>query len=209
MGIEDEFKISPKEWFLELAGQAYNYQSGGVVVQQSLVEAIVKGYVPNMRQQEAYNAGLGSNFLVNPPVISVMTNGASFGMFDPNLFGQEASDRIRQKHALLKDLLGNLRSYKGESQEKAKYIEFHAGKLELMVDMLESALERAKESGYTPPPELDVTYYAKWGTSELQVPAPGERAKWQAFWRKEFGEELPTIYQLISKAKQTLIAATS
>lgn len=204
----DQEVITPQEWFLELARIAYDISSGGVGVQQSLVEALIRNQELSRMQQIAYSAGLSSNFIIYPPMRSVLTSGAEFGFYDPNLFGVEASDRIRQKYAALEEVLEKLRSYDGGALETRKRIEFHAGKLELMVDMLESAMEKARESGYVPPPEFDVTY-VKWGTGELQTPVPEEREKWQASWLRIFGYELPTIYQLISKAKETVVAAQS
>ncbi len=71
---------------------------------------------------------------------------------------------------------------------------------------LESAVATAKEAGVSIPDNLDVTFIS-WGTGKLETPSEGYREEWRTGWRKAFGEELPTVYELIKQAKESVAAA--
>lgn len=87
------------------------------------------------------------------------------------------------------------------------YTQLHIGKLELMADIINSAVHLAAKSGYVVPRDFNM-WNIEWTTSKLKEPTQEEINEWNGFWHKNFGEaESPNIYELMEQVQATISAA--
>ena len=87
-------------------------------------------------------------------------------------------------------------------------IAFHAGKLELMAEILDAALKATKDSGYIPPQDFDITH-TEWRKKRLKTPDKDEKEEWKKVWGNYFGEDFPSVYKLIELARATVASVVA
>ncbi len=115
---------------------------------------------------------------------------------------------LMQLHSALFSEEGNrqLENLQHSKTLREYYIQFHAGKLDLMVDIVQSAMEAAQNAGYFITEDFNITFI-RHGTNSPQSPTKEDTERWQASWKRNFGEDLPTIHQLLEGARETIAAA--
>ncbi len=90
------------------------------------------------------------------------------------------------------EFVAQMAAYKMDERLREHHIKLHADKLELMLEVVYGALENAAKAGRPIPNEF------RPDTLDSQ---------WAQNWRRLFGEEFPTLYELIEKTEATISVA--
>src|SRR3989344_3087387 len=103
MADEEFEKYSALDNFLTKARVSYDNASGGLARQIDLVEAIAKGSELSETQQKHYRSGVSGNYIMMPHLMTMYDNDHSMeDLFDPNPFGIEDSEKLRNEYAKLR-----------------------------------------------------------------------------------------------------------
>jgi len=130
--------------------------------------------------------------------------------------GSFFADQTDTGLALTGDCVERAAELKHSERFKDLYTHLHIGKLELMVDVVESAMATAMEAGFTPPEDFSIAHIVPYIEAEydtwlplgrIRTPTKDNIKRSQESWKNFLKEDLPNIYQLLDKAKESITAA--